>query len=362
MTTVSIDLVDGAARATVLESGGYLRPLLLGTEGPCARIALVGVCATLLADDDVRLHIEVGSGVHLELVEPSGMVAYDARGGSAHWTADVHVGTGGSLIWRAAPFVVSDGADVRRRTEIALADEALALVSETLVLGRSHEDGGQLRSSMRATRARRELLVEELDLRSPERRAAPGMLGDSRVLATVALLGTSPPEPATPAETLLAGPGSLARALARHAHEADEALRTTWSAGGASSSNSPRHRRGPARRAPLPHANRSRPDRVPPGAEAVRADGNEGLRPGSAGVPRGGRTREDDGGPARAHRRRRGVRLAVSNSVRDGRCRIAATEANARRRPGKVRCTSRPPSSMASRCAGSRTGTKRGLP
>ncbi|GAB2737619.1 hypothetical protein GCM10027174_08480 [Salinifilum aidingensis] len=228
MTTVSIDLVDGAARTAVLRGGGYLRPLLLGTDGPCARIALVGVCATLLAGDDVQLRIEVGSGVHLELVEPSGVVAYDARGGSARWAASVHVGAGGSLTWRAAPFVVAEGADVQRRTELALDEDALALVSETLVLGRSGEDGGKLHSTLRATRARHELLVEELDLRSSELRASPGILGSSRVLATVALLGTCPPEPISPPETPLAGPGSLARELARDAHSADEALRSTW--------------------------------------------------------------------------------------------------------------------------------------
>ncbi len=228
MAAVSIDLVDGAARAAVLRGGGYLRPLLLGTEGPCARIALVGVCATLLAGDDVQLDIEVGSGAHLELVEPSGVVAYDARGGHARWRAGAHVATGGSLIWRAAPFVVSDGADVQRRTELALDEGARALIFETLVLGRSGEDGGRLHAQLRATRAHRELLVEELDLRSPGLRAAPGLLGDARALTTVMLLGIAPPELTAPTETPLAGPGALARALAQHAHTADETLQDTW--------------------------------------------------------------------------------------------------------------------------------------
>lgn len=228
MATVSIELVDGVARATVLQAGDHLRPRLLGIDGPRVRIALVGVCATLLAGDDLRLEVSVGRGVHLELVEPSGVVAYDARGGHQSWAADVHVATAGSLVWDAAPFVVAGGADVDRRTGIVLDDGAVALLSETLVLGRSGEEGGRLRSTMRCALAGRDLLIEELDLRSPELRKAPGILGDCRVLATAALLGDRPDERVSPPETPLAGPGSIARALAPHAHSTDEALRGTW--------------------------------------------------------------------------------------------------------------------------------------
>lgn len=228
MATVSIELVDGVARATALRAGDHLRPRLLGIDGPRVRIALVGVCATLLAGDDLRVEVSVGRGVHLELVEPSGVVAYDARGGRQRWAADVHVETGGSLVWAAAPFVVAGGADVDRRTGIVLDDGAVALLSETLVLGRSGEEGGGLRSKLRCALAGRDLLIEELDLRSPELRKAPGILGDCRVLGTAALLGARPDERVSPPETSLAGPGSIARSISPHAHSAAEALRGTW--------------------------------------------------------------------------------------------------------------------------------------
>lgn len=227
-TTVSVELVDDRARATVLDGGDYLSPRLLGIDGPHVRVALVGVCGMLLAGDEVRVDLDVGAGVRLELVEPSGMVAYDARGGRAGWTAAARVASGGSLVWRSAPFVVAGGADVRRHTELGLEEGAVALLGETLVLGRSGEDGGRLCSTLRATHASRELLVEELDLRSPELRSKPGILGDARVIATAALLGVPGPTPETAHETRLAGPGALARVLARHAHETDAILRSTW--------------------------------------------------------------------------------------------------------------------------------------
>ncbi|GAB3691030.1 urease accessory protein UreD [Saccharopolyspora tripterygii] len=228
MAAVSVALVGGVARAEVLSAGEFLRPRLLGVEGPHVRIALVGVCATLLAGDDLRIEVRVGRGVHLELVEPAGLVAYDARGGHQRWAADVHVETGGSLVWAAAPMVVAGGADVHRSTVLELDEGARVLVSETLVLGRTGEEGGALRSTLRCALGRRDLLVEDLDLRAPSLRSAPGILGDRRVLGTVALLGARPDVLASPPETALAGPGSIARALSGHAHEADAALRGTW--------------------------------------------------------------------------------------------------------------------------------------
>ncbi|MDR7303615.1 urease accessory protein UreD [Haloactinomyces albus] len=228
-TTVAVELVGDRAQAAALDGGDYLRPRLLSIDGPYVRIALIGVCGMLLAGDEVGVHIEIGHGVQLEIIEPAGMVAYDARGGRAGWTATARVASGGVLVWRGAPFVVSGGADVRRHTELSLEEGARALLGETLVLGRSGEDSGRLHATLRASHAERELLTDELDLRSSALRSAPGILGNARVLTTAALLGVGGPAPAAVHETRLAGPGCLARALAQHAHEADAALEATWS-------------------------------------------------------------------------------------------------------------------------------------
>ena len=52
--------------------------------------------------------------MHVELVEPSGTVAYNARGGRATWSARVDVGAGGSLTWRSAPFIVASDTGEQR--------------------------------------------------------------------------------------------------------------------------------------------------------------------------------------------------------------------------------------------------------
>jgi len=227
-TAIRVELVGDTARATLLHGGTYLRPRLLDTVANRVRVALIGSYATLLAGDDVAIDIEVGPGVHLDVVEPTAMVAYAADDVPAHWAASLRVAAGATLTWNAASFVVSTGANVTRRTDVHLADGGVALLGETLVLGRTDEGGGRLHSTQHAALEDAELLVEELDLRGFEQRATPGVLGESRVIATATLLGTHMRESFAEHETPLAGPGALARATTREAHEATARLAETW--------------------------------------------------------------------------------------------------------------------------------------
>lgn len=228
-TRVRVELAAGRARFTELGVGGYLRPRPLQVDGPVARLALVGTYASLLAGDDLVLDIEVGDGVALELVEPSGTVAYDAQGGTARWAAAIRVGEDARLVWRGAPFVLTAGADVQRDTRIEMAASARVLLSESLVFGRTYESGGgPLQATLRADLAGRPLLVEDLDLRDVAHRDRPGMLGGRRAMTSAFLLGVRPSASTGPHETLLAGPGALARVITMQAHEADPAIDATW--------------------------------------------------------------------------------------------------------------------------------------
>ncbi|MFF2269724.1 urease accessory protein UreD [Cellulosimicrobium cellulans] len=270
---------------------GALSPRVLSTGPGAARVALVATRALLLGGDRVRVEVHVGEGVELELVEVSGTVAYAGRGRSASWDADARVDAGGLLVWDALPFVVADGADVERTTHVALADRGargqggVALLRETLVLGRTGEVGGRLRSRTRVelstspgTRVPRgaattgesaapdgsvttwqsgpaqreegrELFVEDLDL--GEDRALPGILGAARVVDSVLCLGarppaidapsgtspararrTGPPTPAGPLRLDLDGPGAIARHLGASTHDAGiDAVVTAWTTG-----------------------------------------------------------------------------------------------------------------------------------
>ena len=109
----------------------------------------------------------MGPGAHLEVNETAGTVAYDMRNaahgpGSARWDVALRVADGGSLRWDALPLVVANGADVQRCTTVQLGVGTALWLRETLVLGRTREAGGRVRSRLDV---RREIpvLVEATD-------------------------------------------------------------------------------------------------------------------------------------------------------------------------------------------------------
>jgi urease accessory protein len=220
VSTIGVHAADGRARLTLTQ--GPISPRILRVTDNGARIGLVATQALLLGGDHVQLDIEVGPGAWLELVETAGTVAYDAGGEGSSWTASIHVADGGVLIWSGEPFVVSQGANVARSTTIVLGVGAVACIRETLVLGRSAETGGAIRSTMSAlhmpshNQPPTDLLREDMDLTDPDIRALPGLLGDARIIDTVCLLGIrAPAEPPVAAGQRfdLDGAGSLARSL-----------------------------------------------------------------------------------------------------------------------------------------------------
>lgn len=228
-TVVAVER-DATGRPLVreLSPGAFLAPRPLAPAADRVRIALVGTRAGLLAGDRLRLRVSVGPGARLELVEPSGLVAYHHRGGSSSWRARVDVAEGGELRWDGKPFVVCDGARVSRSMEVTLAAGARMLWRDTLVLGRSGERGGSVRATTRVTYDGEDLLVEDLDLTEPEIRELPGILGPHRVIASVTSLGTGPAGPPHPYRTELAGPGAQVRLLDTEAPAVEAELRAVW--------------------------------------------------------------------------------------------------------------------------------------
>lgn len=217
MTGIEVRTEEGRARCVLRP--GLLSPRLLGSSPAGARVALVATRALLLAGDCVRIDVHVGAGATLEVVETSGTVAYDARGGDAGWDVTIRVDAGGTLVWAGLPFVVAAGARVARRTTVDLAPGAVLLLRETLVLGRSGELGGDLTVRTRCTLGSRPALAE--DLRLDVTRTAPGVLADARVLDSVLCLGVRPPATAPAAGRTrldLDVVGAMARSLAPDAH------------------------------------------------------------------------------------------------------------------------------------------------
>jgi urease accessory protein len=199
--------------------------MLLDSGPDRTRVCLVPDGALLLAGDQIRLDVEVGPGVRLDLVEPAGTVAYDMRGASASWDVGLDLAAGATVVWAGEPFVLAAGARVSRSTTAQLGDGARLAVRETLVLGRHQERTGELDQLWTATAADgRELLVEDLRLDGAVHR--PGILGGHRVLGSVLAFGVEvPPEVCDDWRLDLEDGGIVWRRLAAEAHNAvpDEA-------------------------------------------------------------------------------------------------------------------------------------------
>jgi urease accessory protein len=275
-TTVEVERVGGRHVARLTHD--LLRPQLVASSADRCRIGLLATTALLLGGDVVELEVRVGAGARLDLFDVAGTVAYHGRGRPSAWRVSLAVGERGVLTYAGEPFVVADGADVTRTLDVGLAADAAVAVRDTVVLGRSGQVGGRLRSTTTVHRQGRSVLVEDQRLDPDRLRSAPGMLGRHRVIDTVVRLGAGDPAP-TGATTyaLVGGAGTVSRWL------------------GESLAASPLHRVRVEEVAPLPYRE--------PGAD----DGDDGddLRP-----------RREPPSPGQQHTRQ--VEPSVDRSDRGG--------------------------------------------
>ncbi|WP_353107967.1 urease accessory protein UreD [Gordonia sp. (in: high G+C Gram-positive bacteria)] len=226
--TVGVTAAPGRARVALSAAvGATLVPRLLHRTENSARVALVAGGAMILGGDTISLDIHVGAGCLLELSEVGGTVVYNADGVESWWTTRIVLDDGARLVWRGLETVISDGADLHRRTDITMAESARAVIREVTVFGRSGERGGRLLLESAVTSGDTPLLVESLDVRGD--RPQPGVLGRHRVMESILLAGIrdsrSPDVDASDVMDL-AGPGALARHLGEHLHESP--LDPTW--------------------------------------------------------------------------------------------------------------------------------------
>jgi len=220
-----IEVVADPVRDRCLLTTGLLSPRRLPAPNGVVRVALIAASALLLADDHVEIQVVIKGPVRLEIVETAGTVAYAMRGGSARWDVVVTLTEGAELFWHGEPFVVSEGADVSRTTQVNLESGCSAAIRESLVLGRHGEVGGTLRSSQRARLDGELLLAEDLDL-APETRHGWAILGSARCLDTITTLGHRLPGDVGVLQ--FEGVGSVVRRLVGEQHESD--LAQTWAA------------------------------------------------------------------------------------------------------------------------------------
>ena len=232
---VQVTRPPGGGRASVsmgVASAGdrpVIRPVLMASDDAGAKVSLMPEGALLLSGDAIAIDVFVGAGARLELVEPGGTVAYAMDGGCASWDVTIELAPAATLVWAGEPFVVAEGASVRRSTTIRLGTSAALAWRETLVLGRHGERPGSLHQTLDVTgHGDVPVLREQLDL-GPD--SSPLLVGGARAIGSVLVLGHRLPADAGEppgARFELEAEGTILRQLAAAAHLAPSAA--SWSA------------------------------------------------------------------------------------------------------------------------------------
>ncbi|MBF9334893.1 urease accessory protein UreD [Microbacterium lacticum] len=202
----------GEPRAHVQLSVGALAPRLISRDATRAHVAVAAAGMVLLGGDHVQVEVDVGPGCTLEIQDVGGTVAY--RGNPSSWVVNIRIGADATLLWDALPFVVTDGANVERRSSVALEAGARSVIRDTLVLGRHGERGGRVVSALAVSDRDGPILVERLeaDGAAPQ----PGVLGANRVHDAVCAVGFRPR--LHPNDLEFERAGALARHLSDHTH------------------------------------------------------------------------------------------------------------------------------------------------
>jgi urease accessory protein len=201
-------------------------PVVLRRTGP-GRVHLVQAAGGPLGGDELALRLRLAPGAELTVASAAATVVQPGRAGSgpARWTVSAWLGEGARLRWWPEPTVVCDGAELRARLRLELAEGAAAVAREEVRLGRHGQRGGRYRGELSVDHAGQALLrhTTVLDGADPDL-AGPGGTDGHPVLATVLGAGAvvapaGRPSGESPglrwARHELPGPGWLLAALAQ---------------------------------------------------------------------------------------------------------------------------------------------------
>lgn len=165
---------------------------------------IVGSAAFPVADDEVSLTLQVGAGVHATVRSVAATIVYAATGAGTSITTHLEVAEGAVLRWLPEPVIVTGRARHRAVTTVQAASDAVVCLDEVIVLGRSDEVCGSIRSSLRAEVGGTPRLRTSFDSTLPGW-DGPGGTAGARISATRLLLGRdedpAPPEVRGPIRT-----------------------------------------------------------------------------------------------------------------------------------------------------------------
>lgn len=226
-----LDVVVSGGRVVRLSAAPPLAAKVLdGQDGP--ELLLIGAAASLVEGDRLTVALRLGTGARLTVRTAAATIAHPCPGGGGTaFDVDADLGPDARLAWLPEPLVACAGCRHRSRSRLRMAAGAQAVWSETVALGRSGEQPGDIGLRLDADLDGVPLLRDGLRL-GPSAAGwdGPAVADGARHLGTVVLLGAGAADVAAPSlprgsspqasasgsvsVLRLAGPGVVVRAAA----------------------------------------------------------------------------------------------------------------------------------------------------
>jgi urease accessory protein len=185
-TAASIRLCRGVGGKVRVEGTLCTAPLWFRWDG--ATLWLVGSGASPAGEDRIRVRVQVDAGVTAAVRAVAATVVYAARGMGTRWSTELHVACGANLSWRPEPVILTEHARHEAVTTVHAETGARLLLDDVLVLGRSGEPAGDLRSTMDVRIDGTPTTLTSFDTSLPGW-SGPGGADGAKVIATRLRLG-----------------------------------------------------------------------------------------------------------------------------------------------------------------------------
>jgi urease accessory protein len=209
---VTLSLRSGRSRLDGLAQRGAAKAMLPRVHGGWPEVVFLNTAGGLTGGDRLRYRLELGAGARAVATTQTAERAYASAGGTASVEVALQAGAGARLHWVPQETILFDRAALHRRTEVALAGTAEALVAEVLVLGRAAMGESlravQLTDHRRILRDGRPLVVEPLRLDDATLAGGAAGLNGARALATLVLAAPGAEDALTAARAACAGAGA----------------------------------------------------------------------------------------------------------------------------------------------------------
>jgi urease accessory protein len=127
----------GVTRRTRVHEAGSLRVRFPNATAEALEAVIVNTGGGMTGGDCFSIDMTVGEGARLIADSAAAEKIYRSTGPDAEMSVKLDVGAGGRLAWLPQETILFDGARLRRRIDIEVAESASLVMAEALVFGRA---------------------------------------------------------------------------------------------------------------------------------------------------------------------------------------------------------------------------------